>query len=178
VGHPQPEVRRQAIGGPLTRVSLGPSRSLAVHRIPRSGRSETPIGRIRKLTVCTLVAVPLELRDVVGVARKGGCPAVAGREGYRIPESRLHRWARFVLQGRRAWRRLKLEVVAVEDQATADQPGRLVASLSPPVRWGNAVRSLFRRSQRDQRDTVACHWSAYVAGRWWAPAHPHADESE
>jgi hypothetical protein len=40
-----------AIGGPLTQVSQGPSRSLAVHRIPRSGRSGTRICRIPKLIV-------------------------------------------------------------------------------------------------------------------------------
>src|SRR5262245_59812592 len=41
----------RAIGGPLAPVSQGPSRSLAVHRMPRSGRSGATIGRIPKLIV-------------------------------------------------------------------------------------------------------------------------------
>ena len=47
----QPRPSPQAIGGPLTLVSQRLRRSLAVHRMYRSGRSEASIGRIAKLIV-------------------------------------------------------------------------------------------------------------------------------
>ena|SRR5689334_16991442 len=54
-----------AIGGPLTRVSQGPSRSLAVYRMPSSGRSEGRSCRIPKLTVPLLYCLwrGLRLKD-------------------------------------------------------------------------------------------------------------------
>src|SRR5262249_20209683 len=57
--HPQPEVSRRAIGAPLALVSQGLSRSLAVHRIPWSSRSQTPIGRLPKLTVPDRADAPI-----------------------------------------------------------------------------------------------------------------------
>jgi hypothetical protein len=44
-------IRPRAIGGPLTLVSQGPSRSLTVRRMSRSGRSEGRICRFPKLIV-------------------------------------------------------------------------------------------------------------------------------
>jgi len=62
---PAPDAIIWAIGGPLTRVSQGPSRSLAVYRMPSSGRSEGRICRIPKLTVPLLYCLwrGLRLKD-------------------------------------------------------------------------------------------------------------------
>ena len=56
-------VRPRAIGGPLAPASQAPSRSLVVYRVPRSGRSGAPIGRIPKLIVRVRFPSPAPIRN-------------------------------------------------------------------------------------------------------------------
>ena len=61
----------RAIGGPLTPVSQGPRRSLAVHRLPRSGRSGTQICRIPKLIVRVRFPSPAPYAELPAQATYG-----------------------------------------------------------------------------------------------------------
>jgi hypothetical protein len=68
-----------AIGGPLTRVSQGSSRSLAVYRMPSSGRSEGRICRIPKLIVRG--SIPVTRSNVLTGQRLAGTPDRASEPG-------------------------------------------------------------------------------------------------